>query len=145
MDDKFPDLFATWTIPSVSRYVGAVLCVTIGMRVIMSVLGAVVFPTEEQLWRAAVRRFLGHTNDTKDRRQVLPLVLGSLELLIFPVLMRAGAWLAVGAWITFKTLGQWREWETNRPLFNRFLIGNALQLMASYWIALNFVVLPKNG
>src|SRR5690606_7954703 len=55
-----------------------------------------------------------------------PLVLGYLELLTYPVLMRGGYWLYVGAWVSLKTLAQYTHWVKNRSMFNRFLIGTAL-------------------
>lgn len=69
-----------------------------------------------------------------------PFILGFLELFIYPILMFTGGWKFIGAWLSFKTFGQWAEWKTNRNTFNVFLIGNALILVVSYvfmrlWVA----------
>jgi hypothetical protein len=66
-------------------------------------------------------------------------VLGLLELVAFPILMAAGAWVPVGAWITLKTVAQWDVWKKNRTTFNRFLIGNALVLGISVALAKVFM------
>lgn len=53
---------------------------------------------------------------------------GTLELLGYPVLMVMDQWAFIGAWLLFKTSGQWAAWRDRRSPFNRFLIGNALVL-----------------
>jgi hypothetical protein len=73
--------------------------------------------------------------DERDTDHAHPWVLGFLELVIVPVLIKAGFWAAIGAWFTFKTAGQWDQWKTSRHMFNRFLIGNALLIIFSWLIA----------
>jgi hypothetical protein len=63
---------------------------------------------------------------------VHPFVLGFLELLTYPVLMASGSWTAIGAWIGLKTVAQWDRWKLERDIFNNFLIGNAVVVIASY-------------
>jgi hypothetical protein len=63
-----------------------------------------------------------------------PTILGTLELIGYPVLMAVGAWSAIGAWLAFKALAQWENWKTSRPAYNRFLIGNALAVMLAFWL-----------
>lgn len=60
-----------------------------------------------------------------------PTILGTLELLAYPVLMKLEAWPVIGAWLGFKTVAQWDAWRTGRAEYNQFLIGNALVLAAS--------------
>ena len=64
-----------------------------------------------------------------------PFVLGVLELVVFPVLMATEHWSYVGAWLGFKTLAQAVRWNEDRGVFNRFLIGSALIILASYYLA----------
>lgn len=79
--------------------------------------------------------FGGFPKENLLRDYWFPFFLGWVEIAGFGVLMRLGAWLFIGAWLTFKTLGQWDHWKEHRPAFNRFLIGNALVLMFSMWVA----------
>lgn len=58
--------------------------------------------------------------------------LGTIELFIFPILMRVDAIAIIGAWIGFKTVAQWSAWNKNRLTFNRYLIANALQVIISF-------------
>ena len=62
-------------------------------------------------------------------------LLGTLELLVYPILITTGAWLVIGAWISLKSLAQWNVWTTQRAIFNLFLIGNALNVILSSYIA----------
>src|SRR5213594_2446654 len=50
------------------------------------------------------------------------------------VLMAAGLWTYIGAWVAFKTAAQYRHWGESRSMFNRFLAGNALVLILSFLI-----------
>ncbi len=68
-------------------------------------------------------------------------VLGLIELLAYPVLMSTNHWPFIGAWLTFKTAGQWRMWSRRRSPFNRFLIGNAFEIVWALVILTPYVVL----
>jgi hypothetical protein len=70
----------------------------------------------------------------------LPTILGSLELVSYPVLLQIGSWTAIGAWIGFKTVAQWNVWIKNRSQFNRYLIGNALVVIGSLALSIWFLV-----
>jgi len=72
-----------------------------------------------------------------------PFILGVLELMVFPVLIATEHWNYVGAWLGFKTLAQAVRWNEDRGVFNRFLIGSALVILASYYLA-SMVVLVNN-
>lgn len=67
------------------------------------------------------------------------LFLGILELLAYPVLMKAGVPEYIGAWLAFKTVNRWQYRKQDRGLFNRYLLGNALILLFSYCLA-RFIV-----
>jgi hypothetical protein len=56
--------------------------------------------------------------------------------------MFVGYWSFIGAWLGFKALPQWSRWRQKRTPFNRFLIGNALVLIASMILAKAFIVDP---
>jgi hypothetical protein len=76
-----------------------------------------------------------HPNDSQ-RDYLLPAILGCIELVAFPVLLVSSHWDVIGAWIGFKALAQWRTWTENRNTYNRFLIGNALVVIASWYLCL---------
>jgi len=62
-------------------------------------------------------------------------VLGVMELSIFPVLLIANKPEYIGGWLVLKTLPQWNRWTEERWVYNRFLIGNALIIVFSYFLA----------
>jgi hypothetical protein len=39
----------------------------------------------------------------------------------------------VGVWLVFKAVSNWTRWQSERDLFNKYLIGNALSLIMAYW------------
>jgi hypothetical protein len=61
--------------------------------------------------------------------------MGLFELAIYPPLISHMDLAPIGAWITLKTVAQWGEWKTDRGAFNRFLIGNALVIIAAIVLA----------
>lgn len=68
-----------------------------------------------------------------------PSILGTFELLVYPMLMASDLAVFIGAWLGFKvapTLGSWNE---SRNVYQRFLIGNALALIASWWLMRWFI------
>lgn len=78
-------------------------------------------------------RFKGFSGNNPDL--LFPTILGTFELFVYPILMQVDAWRFIGAWLIFKTLPHWGQWEKNRSTYNRFLIGNALTLILSFIIA----------
>lgn len=69
----------------------------------------------------------------------LPLAVGIIELLIHPVLIVAGRWDVIGAWIGVKTATHLTSWKRSRTPYNRFLLGILLGLLAAYFLAWLFV------
>jgi hypothetical protein len=64
----------------------------------------------------------------------LPFLIGTLELWSYPILMRVGAWTAIAAWLSFKTLAHWKAWQADRAPYNRYLLNNGLVLLAAYFL-----------
>jgi hypothetical protein len=133
-----------WSVPDSAwvSYVCAVLACGLIIRLVQTWLWTLEKSDQRifssQFWmKKFVPRFLGRRiwpfREMSDYWH--PSVLGFLELLVFPVLMTVGAWTAIGAWFTLKTVAQWENWKTSRHMFNRFLIGNALLLIAAYILA----------
>ena len=63
-----------------------------------------------------------------------PFIVGLLELLVYPALLAAGKPEYVGAWLGFKVVPKLGAWSTHRETYQRFLIGNALVIVASYFL-----------
>ena len=63
-------------------------------------------------------------------------VLGLLELLAYPLLLRTNHPALIGAWLVFKTAHRWSYApRQERGTYNRYLVGNALILVFSYFLA----------
>ncbi len=62
-------------------------------------------------------------------------ILGVMELSIYPILLIANKPEYIGGWLALKTLPQWSRWTEERWVYNRFLIGNALIIVYSYFVA----------
>ena len=62
----------------------------------------------------------------------LPFWIGIVELSILPVLINSKMYEAIGAWIAIKALGQWKRWTISRTVYNRFILGNLLEILFSY-------------
>ncbi len=78
------------------------------------------------------------SSDERDYR--LPFYIGFLEMCIYPFLMHCDKWEMIGAWLTFKTVGQFHRWGENRSTFQRFLLGNILVLLCSFFILSRFFI-----
>ena len=63
-----------------------------------------------------------------------PFIVGLLELLVYPALLAAGKPEYVAAWLGFKVVPRLGAWSTHRETYQRFLIGNALVVVASYFL-----------
>jgi hypothetical protein len=68
-----------------------------------------------------------------------PVILGLLELLIYPILMGNNLPVYIGAWLGFKVVPRLGSWEKSRNTYQRFLIGNALVILASYLLMRAFI------
>jgi hypothetical protein len=50
---------------------------------------------------------------------LFPFILGTIELISYPILMATNNSSYIGAWLGFKTLAQWKYWSENRqPLID---------------------------
>jgi hypothetical protein len=148
-------LIAGWHIPHPWHYGFVVLGLTVVARGLIAVVRALkpwpvrrrCFPTWKEFfcfpaWKAFViacgcrwwRHFVIAPDFDLD-----PSIVGTLELIAYPILMRAGAWTVIGAWLAFKTAAQWDAWKQGRAAYNQFLIGNALVLGASFFFLLPMV------
>ena len=78
--------------------------------------------------------FLGFKVGEGSNDYFQPFIIGFLELLVYPVLLAADKPEYVGAWLGLKVLPQLGSWSTHRETYQRFLIGNALVIVSSYFI-----------
>jgi hypothetical protein len=62
-------------------------------------------------------------------------LVGVVEILVYSVLFSAGASAIVGGWVTLKTISLYFRWSSDRVLFNLFLAGNALSIVAGWLIS----------
>ena len=67
-----------------------------------------------------------------------PFVVGCLELLVYPVLLASGRPEYIGAWLGLKVIPKLGAWSTQRETYQRFLIGNALVIISSYFLQKSF-------
>ena len=81
--------------------------------------------------------FWSNSGDVRIDDHWLPLLIGVVELLVFPFLMVQGYWKALIGWIGVKALSSWGGKNT-RTAYNRFLFGNIITLSASVFIAMLF-------
>jgi hypothetical protein len=157
-------LFSHWDVPNVCLFVVVALLISVAIRALTSAMRA------WELYERAGRReaygrlffcglvgkfpqeFAQNTGRAENQAAdiwtgqsdfLYPFILGLMELLCYPILMRAGAWTVVGAWLAFKTVVHWSSWAKNRNPFNRYLIGNALVVVASFAMALMGLVTLK--
>jgi uncharacterized membrane protein len=79
--------------------------------------------------------FSGFSRDGQARDLWLNSAIGIAELTAYPVLMVTDHLGVIGAWLTLKTVAQWKVWAESRIVFNRFLIGNILVVFVAFlWL-----------
>ena len=140
----------SFTLTNPVLYIVLVLIFALLVRVIMVSLRSVKMTFEDKPrftlsdYGANFRRnFSGYCRDHRDGSKYsdfwYTFVLGVLELSAFPILMGLNAWTAIGGWIGLKALAQWKVWGDDRAIFNLFLIGCALNVLASLliWAAIS--------
>jgi hypothetical protein len=138
-----------WHIPDWRDYIVLAIMLQLSVRVLISALGAVelrhIDPKERSFWIHFWRCWKGvHPNDDGLYSDYwFASILGLIELLSYPVLMKVGAWSVIGAWLGFKTVAQWRRWTENRVSFNRYLIGNAVCVLLSLLLLVKYVAVDS--
>ena len=76
----------------------------------------------------------GYGSGEKADDYLQPLFLGLMELLVYPILIANDKPEYIGAWLGLKVLPRLGEWSKQRNTYQRFLIGNAAVIVASYWL-----------
>ena len=139
MDNRIVDLIGTWKVESPLLYIFVAAMLSLGVRIIASLLKACEREAGSSYWHSFRMTMSGFATDPNMKDYLFTFYLGWIEIAAYPILMRTGNWVIIGAWLTLKVLPQWKHWTEHRPAFNRFLIGNALVLFASLWLAACFV------
>lgn len=141
------DLAHGWTLTRPGTYLLWVGLLSLALRLVSSSLKAIdtfrrpddpqdIPPFPRRFWE----NFRGYGAFPADNNDYWhPFILGSIELAALPVLMATGFWPAVGAWVGFKVLGNWRVWTERRCPYNRFLICTALMLIFAAGVLLPLV------
>jgi hypothetical protein len=84
----------------------------------------------------ADRLWIRFRHDLCDTDYLVPTLVGTLELTVYPILVSLGSWQAVSGWLRVKTAAGWR-WQQNqdRQGYTNFLLGNALVMVGSFSLA----------
>jgi uncharacterized membrane protein YphA (DoxX/SURF4 family) len=119
-----------------SSYFALAASASLVIRLVLSVLkwseGWPKLNPQDGFW-VTFRGFGGRKDD-----YFQPFLVGFLELLVYPALLAAGVPQYIGAWLGLKVVPQLGSWSTNRESYQRFLIGNGLVLVASYFLRIYF-------
>jgi hypothetical protein len=76
------------------------------------------------------KRFCHHFWGTEDFW--LPYGIGVIELMVYPLMLKAAAIEVVGGWIGIKALGSWDGWRKSRPLYSVYLLGTVSTVVGGY-------------
>lgn len=142
---ELEQLVGTWQIDHPLKYMVGGIIVALVTRIVVAVFRAIELCAREDqttFASALIQSIKGVDPDPTKGDYWAPCMLGFLESLVYPVLMFTDNWLMIGGWITLKTIAQWDKWKTERPIFNRFLIGNALVIIGAFILLVLFVGKP---
>jgi hypothetical protein len=115
-------------------YVVSALVISAGIRLLLSFLRWTEGCAKPELRPAFWGLVWGFKAGEKENDYLQPFIVGLLELLVYPALLAAGKPEYVGAWLGFKVVPRLGAWSTHRETYQRFLIGNALVVVASYFL-----------
>ena len=147
-----PQFHAKWSITSPVLYVISIVVAALLTRLVLSIFKAFAmqdgehlppgYPAEKdqykdyrycQLFKVT---FCGMRGEPNASDYWLGALIGIAELVAFPVLFQLGQLAVIGSWLALKTAGQWRVWANSRSAFNRFLLGNIINVLVScLWLS----------
>ena len=130
----------TWGIVISSFVIRSILCLTKAIECAQGGLDTDKGSLSNNFgfWKALGLSFISSARSKNLDDYFLPLFVGIFELIILPILMYSNRYDVIGAWITIKTLGQWKKWGKSRTTYNRFILGNLLVILASFILYKNF-------
>ncbi len=133
------DLLSITIKPDLWKYFFVAIVCSLGVRLIITfftTLESRVDNANTSFFETYKLFFMGKGvdgNQSFDHFQTL--LLGVMEISIFPILLIANKPEYIGGWLALKTLPQWNRWTEKRWIYNRFLLGNALIIVISYFVA----------
>lgn len=131
-------ILGTWKIDSIGLYFVLVILLDLCVRGFTKFLGVI---DRERPFRKFFKTFCEYyLAKGKETDHWLTFILGLFEISIYPILIATNNWSFIGAWLAFKTVSQWKRWDTDRNSFIRFLIGNILVLLAAYFFLSGYVI-----
>lgn len=123
MNEQAFSLAHGWSIWEPSNYVLLCIVGSLIVRIVSCFMTAMElhFRHSEPLLSGFWTVFRGYgVRQPDDNDYLFPFFLGLLEFAAFPVLMATEHWTFIGAWLGFKGVAQWKRWENERSVFNRF-------------------------
>lgn len=147
------DPVTSWWIQNKYLYFFLVFIGSLGLRTIACLLKSIHLEGfSKKVWKEFIIQFKGQRNIKEDHSEGgeghirkgdywFPMIIGLIELSCFPILMITKNWTIIGAWLAFKVLPHWKVWSEDRSTFNRFLIGQGLQLIYAAIVLTQFVKL----
>jgi hypothetical protein len=112
-------------------YAIAVLVVTVVIRVTMSAVR-----TAQNCQTIVDGFWATFGNDLRNVDYLVPTLVGTLELTVYPILISLGSWQAISGWLAIKTAAGWRwQQHQDRQGYTNFLLGNALVIVYSFPLA----------
>jgi hypothetical protein len=135
------NLVTGWHVPG--RYLLYAIALGLVVRVFMAGLRAIERPSSKPYFPTMFAQILGRGSHNLVADYWYPFIIGTLELLAYPIILKTGNLNVVGAWLGLKTLAQWKVWGENRVYFNRFLIGNAIVLIISALVLAPLVIIEN--
>ena len=123
---------------TLSYLFGAAIGLSLFVRLCLSLLRAFEYTGKSSLqsphyWKNFWDIFAGVGGSHSDYWH--PFVTGSIEAVIYPVLLVSNLPEYIGAWVGLKTVAQLPAWKKDRNTYQRFLIGNALIVVGSYLLS----------
>lgn len=123
-------------------YMAEAFLVAIGIRLVLCFLRWTARPSDAKrqvsYWRILIGYGAGREPDKNADENaddyLHPAILGYLELLVYPILLAAGKPEYIGAWLGLKVVPKFGMWSSHRETYQRFLIGNALAIISSYFL-----------
>jgi hypothetical protein len=128
-----------------ASYLIHILVLTVLFRLLIAIMKSLESPYRSSsskkysFWERVWIAFSGFSKKETHPDLWYPSILGIIEMMTFPILIKAQLYSAIGAWVAFKTVSQWKVWGDDRNVFNRFLIAHALLLIICFLILLKFV------
>jgi hypothetical protein len=132
-----------YNIDNVKIYIAYAILFSLIVRIILSIFRSLEITSENNnnntfffnFWL----RFSGRDKDPEKADYWLPFLIGFLELLVFPFLIKSGLWAGIAFWIGLKTAAQWQAWKDKRQVFNRFLLGSTIIIILSFTVMSRYV------